>query len=51
MKSQFGPRVHVELSKPPLILCSCVSITLPAASQTRITASCERLLCIAYPIA
>src|SRR5205814_2086822 len=23
--------------------CSCVSITLPASSQTRITASCERL--------
>src|SRR6266566_3555879 len=24
-------------------LCSCVSITVPASSQTRITASCERL--------
>ena len=32
-------------------LCSCVSITLPASSQTRITASCERLRCCAYPIA
>src|SRR6516162_8368395 len=32
-------------------LCWCVSITLPAASQTRITASCERLLCVAQPIA
>src|SRR5215471_18869630 len=32
-------------------LCPCVSITVPAAAKTQITASCERLLSCAYPIA
>jgi hypothetical protein len=31
--------------------CSCVSITLPASSEMRITASCERLKNFAYSIA
>src|SRR5262249_42559007 len=35
---------HDSLKSP---VCSCVSITLPAASYTRITASCDRLLCTA----
>src|SRR5215470_5251214 len=29
--------------------CSCVSITLPASSETRITASCERLKNLLQP--
>jgi hypothetical protein len=36
---------------PKLPACSCVSITLPAPSQTRITALCERLKNLAKPIA
>jgi hypothetical protein len=32
--------VHGSLNSP---FCSCVSITLPASSKTRITESCERL--------
>ena len=36
----FTCNAHHSLKSP---LCSCVWITLPASSQTRITASCERL--------
>ena len=42
-----GERYH-SLKSPA---CSCVSITLPASSQTRITALCDRLKNFAYPIA
>ena len=34
-------KIHGSLNSP---LCSCVSITLPAVSQTQITASCDRTL-------
>jgi hypothetical protein len=44
----FVTLFHGSLKSP---LCSCVSITLPAASKTQVTASCERLKSLAKPMA
>ena len=41
-------KAHQSLKSP---LCSCVSVALPDSSSTRITALCDRLRCLAYPIA